>query len=105
MGTGLWCFTAGTHQDLVEIIGTKGKITFSTFGNEPIIWETKKKKKNFKIKHPTHIQQPHIQSIIDQLNNTGTCPSNGRTAIRTTWVMDQILKDWRKLNSHVFDGQ
>jgi predicted dehydrogenase len=105
VGTGLWCFTAGTQKDQVEIIGTKGKISFSTFSNEPVIWETRRKRKTYKIKHPAHIQQPHIQSIVNQLNNKGTCPSNGRTAVRTSWVMDQILKDWRKLNSHSFDGK
>jgi hypothetical protein len=47
---------------------------------------------------PEHIQQPHIQSIVDQLNGAGRCPSDGSSAARTSWVMDQILADWRKKN-------
>lgn len=102
LGAGIWCFNAAYSEDRVEIIGSKGKITFSTFSHEPVVIYYGKKKKSFKIKHPAHIQQPHIQSVVDELNKTGKCPSNGRNASRTNWVMDQILKDWRKLNSISF---
>ena len=104
LGSGLWAFNAAHQEDVVEIVGSKGKITFSMFSNTPVMWYSGKKKKSFKIKHPAHIQQQHIQSIIHELNNNGICPSNGRTAARTNYVMDQVLKDWRKLGSINFDG-
>jgi hypothetical protein len=31
---------------------------------------------------PEHVQQPMIQSIVDELNGTDECPSTGRTALR-----------------------
>ncbi|MFC2146741.1 Gfo/Idh/MocA family oxidoreductase [Acidobacteriota bacterium] len=38
IGTGTWCFTASkeTNTDQIEIIGSKGKITFSTFAFTPV---------------------------------------------------------------------
>ena len=36
-GVGSWCFSAFEDVDVNEIIGSEGKITFSTFGNEPIV--------------------------------------------------------------------
>ena len=36
-----------------------------------------------------------IQSIVDELNGRGRCPSTGDSAARTARVMDQILKDVR----------
>jgi hypothetical protein len=47
------------------------------------------------IEYPQHVQQPLIQMVVDDLNGTGTCPSTGESAARTTWVMDQILADYR----------
>jgi len=35
-GTGVWCFSAFENYDCNEIVGSKGKIRFSTFGSEPI---------------------------------------------------------------------
>jgi hypothetical protein len=46
------------------------------------------------IPHPPHIQQPLIQSVVDELNGVGTCPSTGETAARTSRVMDQILASY-----------
>jgi len=43
---------------------------------------------------PPHVQQPLIQTVVDQLNGTGRCPSTGETAIRTTRVMDEILASY-----------
>ena len=40
---------------------------------------------------PPHIQQPLIQSVVDELIGTGQCPSSGESAIRTTRVMEQLL--------------
>ena len=36
-GIGNWCFSAFEDVDVNEIVGSKGKITFSIFGNEPIV--------------------------------------------------------------------
>ncbi len=90
-GLGTWCFSAFDNLDRTEIIGEKGKITFSTFGNDPILLETDAGIQKFPIQNPRHIQQPLIQTIVDELLGKGKCPSTGRTAARTNWAMDRIL--------------
>jgi predicted dehydrogenase len=90
-GTGAWCFTAYDRLDRVEITGTKGKITFATFGNDPGILETGGSKKSFHLPNPVTIQQPLVQTIVNQLLGRGTCPSTGATAARTNKAMDRIL--------------
>ena len=103
VGNGLWCFTSDIEEDVVEIIGEKGKISFSTFSLVPITINTENKQETISIEHPEHIQQPHIQSIVDELLDFGKCPSHGKTAARTSWVMDQIVQEWRTSNDIIFD--
>ncbi|MCK4793694.1 MAG: hypothetical protein KAV87_58740 [Desulfobacteraceae bacterium] len=38
-----------------------------------------------------HIQQPLIQTIVDELTGAGRCPSTGNSAAQTSWVIDKIL--------------
>ena len=90
-GTGLWCFSAYSELDRTEIIGETGKITFSTFDTEPIILETDNRVENFLMDNPAHVQQPLIQTIVDELLGFGKCPSTGLTASLTNRVMDQML--------------
>ncbi len=89
-GIGIWNFSAFADIDRTEIVGDKGKITFATFGNSPVIVETVTGKRELDLPNPKHIQQPLIQTIIDELNGNGLCPSTGLTASRTNWVMDKL---------------
>jgi len=90
-GIGAWCFSAFEYFDQNEIIGSKGKIVFSSFGVEPIKLITADGHTDFPIDNPVHVQQPLIQTIVDELNGEGTCPSNAESAIRTSCIMDKIL--------------
>jgi len=94
-GVGVWNFGAFDEVDITEIVGNKGKLSFSTFNAEPVVLTTGDGVMEFEIEYPSHIQQPLIQTVVDDLNGTGTCPSTGESAARTTWVMDQILQDYR----------
>jgi len=89
-GTGVWNFTAFDNLDRTEIIGNKGKITFATFGNSPVVVETLNGGQILDLPNALYIQQPLIQTIVDQLNGVGQCPSTGLTASRTNWVMDKL---------------
>lgn len=93
-GTGIWCFNAFTNEDVTEIIGSRGSITFSTFAEQPVILRTKNGEYPEFIAHPPHIQQPLIQSIVDELLGCGTALSTGDTAIRTSRVMDELVRNY-----------
>ena len=47
------------------------------------------------IADPPHVQQPLIQSIVDELNGHGRCPSRGESALRTARVLDAIIGGFR----------
>ena len=93
-GTGTWCFSGFQKVDCTEIIVDRGKISFSTFDAQPILLTTQNGVVEFSIEYPPHIQQPLIQLVVDELNGIGKSPSTGETAIRTTWVMEQLLKNY-----------
>ncbi|MCI3922563.1 Gfo/Idh/MocA family oxidoreductase [Paenibacillus sp. TRM 82003] len=91
-GIGSWCFEAGVHEDRNEIIGSAGKIVYSTFADEPIRLVTDQGTREWHIEQPQHVQQPLIQSIVNELRGTGeVCPSTGRSGARTNRVMDTLL--------------
>lgn len=86
----IWSFNAYENLDETVIVGDTGKIAFSTFADNPIILENKYGKQEFFIENPQHIQQPLIQTIVDELHGIGQCPSKGDTAARTNWIMENI---------------
>jgi 1,5-anhydro-D-fructose reductase (1,5-anhydro-D-mannitol-forming) len=71
-------------------------VRFSTFEEEPIILENEEETKELRIENPPHVQQPLIQTVVDALLGRGTCPSTGESAARTSWVMDELLRDYRR---------
>ena len=91
LGTGSWCFTAFEEVDQTEIIGTAGKIAFSTFDDTPIRLTTADGIEEISIAYPDHIQQPLIQSIVGALNGMGSCPSSGESGARTAGIVEQLL--------------
>ena len=94
-GTGFWCFTADQDEDVVEIIGSAGRLTFSTFDDRPVLLAHGGEPKAFVIPHPPHVQQPLIQSIVDELHGHGRCVSTGESGARTNRVMDALLAGYR----------
>jgi predicted dehydrogenase len=93
-GTGLWWFASPISVDRTEILGTGGRVAFASFDEDPVLLQAGDKTTEFTISHPSHVQQPLIQTVVDRLNRIGPCPSTGETAARTTWVMDQVLASY-----------
>lgn len=98
-GTGTWCFNSFERIDKTEIVGDKGKIVYSTFDAEPVKLISPNGTIEFKIDYPQNIQLSLIQTVVDDLNGIGNCPSTGGTGKRTTWVMEEMLKDYYISNS------
>lgn len=96
VGSGLWCFNAAEREESVLIMGDSGSLRFSIFGEGPFVIRTASGQREETVTHPEHIQQPLIQSIVDELNGEGKCPSTGETGMDTTLVIDAILKGWRE---------
>lgn len=90
-GSGSWNFGCFEREDIVEIYGSKGKITFAVFDNEPILLKTEKGETKHMIDHPENIQLYHVEKMREHLLGNEKHPSDGNTASHTAWVMDQIL--------------
>lgn len=94
-GTGSWNFTVQSEAEKDEIViyGREGTITFSTFDDSnPVILTTENNRKEFSNPYPKHVQQPLIQTVVDALRETGSCPSTGKTGARANLLMDEILR-------------
>lgn len=94
-GSGLWCFASDFYEDVTEVIGATGRIRFASFTFMPIELIRGDVKETFAIASPAHVHQPLIQTIVDELNGKGICPSTGATGTRTAWAMDQVLEPFR----------
>ncbi|WP_281636570.1 Gfo/Idh/MocA family protein [Flavobacterium marginilacus] len=92
-GSGSWNFGTFEREDIVEIYGSEGKITFSIFENDPLILKTATGETTHNIPHPENVQLHHVEQMRDQLLGNHKHPSNAFTAAHTSWVMDQIIRN------------
>jgi predicted dehydrogenase len=90
---GTWCFSSFESADRITFVGSAGKVTLSTFGTEPVHLETLSGTEVFDLPNPPHIQQLLIQQVVNELLGIGKCVSTGESALRTNWVMDQLLRE------------
>ena len=95
-GTGTWCFnvTRTSYRDIIEIIGDKGSIRFSTFSFDNIVLTNNEGSTEMVNERPEHVQYYLIDKIVSALNGNGTSPSTGITAARTSKVMDEIVGEY-----------
>jgi 1,5-anhydro-D-fructose reductase (1,5-anhydro-D-mannitol-forming) len=90
-GSAAWNFSSLVKEDALEFSGTAGRLSLSVFGTEPLRLETTRGIEHFELPTPTHVAQPLIQTVVNDLLGRGTCPSTAESARRTTLVMDRVL--------------
>ncbi|TLV02860.1 Gfo/Idh/MocA family protein [Dyadobacter luticola] len=94
LGKGSWCYTINKEQreDSAQIVGSKGRISFSFFEKFDIKVETAEGTEVFHIPYPKHVQQQLIDSIVKELRGEGKCVSSGETGARASHIMDWITQ-------------
>jgi predicted dehydrogenase len=92
LGTGSWCFTTPEKQvsEVTEIVGSKGRISFSFFSNDVIHVETETMVEDFEIAKPQHVHQPLVDLVVKELRGENLCPSTGETGMRASMWLDKI---------------
>jgi predicted dehydrogenase len=92
LGTGSWCFTTPEKQvsEVTEIVGSKGRISFSFFSNDVIHVETDTMIEDFEIAKPQHVHQPLVDLVVKELRGEDLCPSTGETGMRASMWLDKI---------------
>ncbi len=93
LGSVNFCFTvdAASRIDHVEIAGARGTIAFSCFAVNPVRLITPAGETEFLLPPPDHVQQPLIQTVVDELLGRGACPSTGASGARTSRVLDRMV--------------
>lgn len=96
--TGIWSFSASRkgNRDYFEIVGEKGIIKTSTFTYEPIVLINGNGRREFVNERPENIQFYLIEQIVKALSGKGEVVSTGISAARTSWVMDEVVKEYYK---------
>lgn len=91
-GAGSWNFGCDHSVDRVEIFGSKGMIEFAVFDNIPLVLTQRGKKQELFIENHKNIQFHHVENMKRELiDGDFSHPSNGSTALHTSWIMSKIL--------------
>ena len=92
-GSGSWCYVAheSAREDCIEIIGTKGLVSFSVFDYQPIRLQTSKGEESITVPNPPYVQYPLIKNVIEHLQGLAVCTCTSVSATPVNWVMDRIL--------------
>ncbi|MCK0146319.1 Gfo/Idh/MocA family oxidoreductase [Arenibacter sp. F26102] len=90
-GEGSWNFGTSERVDMVEIIGSTGKISFPVFDEGDITLSNENGIQNLFIDHPKHVQQFHVENLRAHLLENREHPSTGKSGVHTSWIMDKIL--------------
>jgi len=94
LGVASWNFASSISEDLIEITGTRARLSMSTFGNDPMRLLRPDGEERFDLPNPPHVHQPLIQLMVNDLLGNGKCPSTGESAARTSAVMDAVLSEY-----------
>ena len=90
-GEGSWNFGTSERVDMVEIMGSTGKISFPVFDEGDITLSNENGTQNLFIDHPKHVQQFHVENLRAHLLENREHPSTGKSGLHTSWIMDRIL--------------
>jgi len=96
VGNGSWCFVVdkSSEKDEITITGDTGEIIFSCFALGPVKIKTQNFETEMEFKNPAHISQNLVQQVVDELRGVEKCVSTGVSAARTSWVLDEMVKDY-----------
>lgn len=96
IGSCFWAFNHGVKNRRDEIIinGAKGNIKMACFKDSPILLtDIEGNTISFNIPYPEHVQQPLIESIVnDLINNTQQTYSTGKIGSKTNYWLEKISR-------------
>lgn len=95
-GAGSWCFTGDKSADCDEITitGEKGEIMIPSFSHEKVKITTSEGIVKLGFTNPEHISANLVHQVVSELRGTGKCISTGVSAARTSWVLDEMVKNY-----------
>lgn len=94
LGTARYQFHTSAAVDRLELVGTRGTLSLSVFGQEPLELVGVDSRELIPVEQPEHVHQPLVQSIVDELRGEGRCPSTGASGARASEVIDRVLEGY-----------
>jgi predicted dehydrogenase len=96
VGSGNWCFVLenGEEEDVIEFKGTNGTISLPCFNHGNLKLWSNGEFREFTVQNPSHISQNLVQQVVNELCGGEKCVSTGKSAARTSWVLDEMVKEY-----------
>ena len=91
LGMGCWNFVADRREDRVELIGSRGRIQFSVFEDQPLQLEGETNEVLEVPCHP-HIQWHHVVAMNAHIRGEAEHPSLAIEALKTDRILDKVLQ-------------
>jgi predicted dehydrogenase len=90
---GLWCFNTNEadEKDTCEIVGAKGNIRFTVFGEQKIFLKVDGKTETFLFDPLPHVQQPMIEEVVSYFLGRGLNPCSAEEGAKVMEAMDKII--------------
>ena len=90
--TGLWCFNVdpAEEKDACTIVGSRGAIRFSVFGEPKIFMQVAGKKETLVFETLEHVQQPMIEKVVQYFSGEEENPCSADEGVRVMEIMDTI---------------
>ena len=100
---GRWRFDATEHADEITVVGAAGTLRMSAFGtDEPVLTDGAREETLEVGAAPAVVQQPLIANVVAAIRGEAEPLSTGRTAARTSHLMDDVLAEHRARHHLVF---
>ncbi len=95
MFSGLWSFNVREEdeKDCCEIVGSKGKISFSVFGEPKIETTIEGKKENILFDTLKHVQQPMIEKVVEYFLDKAPNPCSAEDGVKVMELIDGFTKN------------
>jgi predicted dehydrogenase len=94
-GTVQLSFSAAQTIDRLWVSGSRGSLTLSVMGYEPLLWEHDGLTESIDFPRPEHVQQPMITRVVDTLLGRDSLESTGASALLTQEILETIDRSGR----------
>ena len=93
VGTGTWCFVADRHFNEVQIVGSKGNITYDGLSCKNLYLTTNNKTIELKFNVPEHISMPYQQSVINEILGINKSNAKFRDSINLVKMCEMLYRN------------
>jgi predicted dehydrogenase len=91
---GVWSFTVPEEEtkDYCEVIGVKGKISFSIFKHNKLVLHINKEHTEESFSVPQHVQQPMIEQVVRFFRGEADNPCTPKDGVEVMRLIDEFTK-------------